>query len=69
MKEEDLYPAEHLFVRTLKDSDDPNETPYTATTTAYPLYKGSYGVSMSNMGQPPPGFYHNCGDQFIHYPI
>jgi len=53
----------------LKDSDDPNETPYMATTVGFPLYKGSYGVSMTPKGQPPPGFYHNQGDQFIHYPI
>jgi len=67
--EEDLYPAEHLFVRTLKDSDDPNETPYTATTSSYPLYKRSYGVLSSPEGQAPPGFVHNCGDQYIPYPI
>ncbi len=42
MNEEDLYPAEHLFIHTLKDSDDPDETPYVATTTGFPLYKGSY---------------------------
>src|SRR6266702_1534253 len=38
---EDLYPAEHPFIRVLKDSDDPDETPYAATTTGFPLYKGS----------------------------
>ena len=45
MREEDLYPAEHIFVQTLKDSDNPNEMPYTATTDGYPLYKGSYGAT------------------------
>ncbi len=69
MREEDLYPAEHIFIRMLKDSDDPNETPYTATTSGFPLYKGSYGVSSSSRGQAPLGFVHNCGDQYIPYPI
>ncbi len=69
MREEDLYPAEHIFVRTLKDTDDPNETPYTATTSGYPLYKGSYSISSSSKGQVPPGFVHNRGDQYIPYPI
>jgi len=50
MREEDLYPAEHLFIRTLKDTDDPNKTPYAATTSSYPLYKGSYGVLSSSKG-------------------
>jgi len=69
MMEEDLYPVEHIFVRTLKDTDNPNETPYTATTSSYPLYKGSYGISSSHVGQAPPGFVHNCRDQYIPYPI
>jgi len=42
MTTEDLYPAEHLFIRVLKDSDDLEETPYAATTDGFPLYKGSY---------------------------
>ena len=69
MMEEDLYPAEHLFIRTLKDTDNPNKTPYTATTSGYPLYKGSYGISSSSKGQAPPGFVHNHRDQYIPYPI
>ncbi len=69
MMEEDLYPAEHLFVRMLKDNDNPNETPYTTTTSGYLLYKGSYGVLSSSVGQAPPGFVHNHGDQYIPYPI
>ncbi len=64
--EGDLYPAEHLFIRTLKDSDDPNETPYTATTTGFPLYKGSYITKRSEV---PPGFKPNSGDSFISFPI
>ncbi len=67
--EEDLYPVEHIFVRTLKDTDNPNETPYTATTSSYPLYKGSYGILSSSKGKAPLGFVHNCGDQYISYPI
>ncbi|SRR6266702_1687435 len=69
MRDEDLYPAEHLFVRMLKDTDDPNETPYTATTSGYPLYKRSYGISSSTKGQAPLGFIHNRRDQYIPYPI
>ncbi len=42
MTEEKLYPDEHLFIRTIKDSDDPDETLYAATTLGFPLYKGSY---------------------------
>jgi len=44
MSKEDLYPAEHQFIRMLKDTDNPDETPYAATTTGFPLYKGSYQV-------------------------
>jgi len=64
--EGDLYPAEHLFIRTLKDSDNPHETPYTATTTGFPLYKGSYRIKQNEV---PLGFKPNCGDNFISFPI
>ncbi len=64
--EGDLYPAEHIFIRTLKDSDDPHETPYTANTTGFPLYKGSYRVKQ---GEVPPGFKPNNGNNFIAFPI
>ncbi len=64
--EGDLYPAEHLFIRTLKDSDNPHETPYTATTTGFPLYKGSYHIKRNKV---PLGFKPNCGDNFISFPI
>src|SRR6266702_112604 len=63
---EDLYPAEHPFIRNLKDSDDAEETPYAATTDGFPLYKGSY-VMHHNMA--PPGFQRNDGDHFIAFPI
>jgi len=66
MSEGDLYPAEHPFIRILKDSDDPEETPYAATTTGYPLYKGSY-CTTSNTALP--GFRCNEGDHFITFPI
>jgi len=64
--EGDLYPAEHLFIRTLKDSDNPDETPYTATTTGFPLYKGSYRIKRNEVLL---GFKPNCGDNFIAFPI
>jgi len=64
--EGDLYPAEHLFIRTLKDSDNPHKTPYMATTTGFPLYKGSYRIRRNEV---PLGFKPNCGDNFIAFPI
>ncbi len=66
MSEGDLYPAEHPFINVLKDSDDPEETPYTATTTGFPLYKGSYRTFRNTV---PPGFQQNDGDHFISFPI
>jgi len=66
MSEGDLYPAEHPFIRTLKDSDDPEETPYVAMTTGFPLYKGSYQTTRNTI---PPGFRQNNGDHFIAFPI
>ncbi len=62
----DLYPAEHPFIWNLKDSDDPEETLYAATTTGFPLYKGSY---VSCQGMALPGFQRNDGDHFISFPI
>ncbi len=66
MSEGDLYPAEHPFIRILKDSDDPEETPYAATTTGFPLYKGSYHTHRNSI---PLGFQRNNGDHFISFPI
>ncbi len=40
MSKGELYPAEHLFIRTQQDTD--NDTPYTVTMLGFPLYKGSY---------------------------
>jgi len=66
MSEGELYPAEHQFIRMLKDSDDPDETPYVATTTGFPLYKGSYRTKRNEV---PLGFKPNLGDDFISFPI
>ncbi len=66
MKTEDLYPAEHPFIWVLTDSNDPDETPYTATTTGFPLYKGSYRTTNNAI---PMGFKRNDGDSFIPFPI
>jgi len=64
MSEEELYPAEHLFICTIQDSDD--DTPYAATTLGFPLYKGSYCVKRNEV---PPGFKPNLGDHFISFLI
>ncbi len=66
MSEGELYPAEHPFICVLKDSDNPEETPYAATTTGFPLYKGSYRTACDMI---PPGFKRNDGDNFIAFPI
>ncbi len=66
INEEDLYPAEHLFICTLKDSDNPDKTPYAATTTGFPLYKGSYQLKHNKV---PRVFQPNLGDHFISFPI
>ncbi len=64
--EGDLYPAEHPFIRMLQDSNDLNETPYTATTTGFPLYKGSYRIKRDEVLL---GFKPNRGNDFISFPI
>ncbi len=66
MSEGDLYPAEHPFICTLKDTDKPDETPYAATTTSFPLYKGSYRFKHNEV---PLGFKPNNGGNFISFPI
>ncbi len=66
MSEGDLYPAEHPFIHILKDSDDPEKTPYVATTTGFPLYKGSYRTTCNTV---PLGFRRNDEDHFIAFPI
>ncbi len=66
MSEGDLYPAEHPFICTMKDTDELDETPYAATTTGFPLYKGSYRFKCSEV---PLGFKPNSGVDFIDFPI
>ncbi len=66
MSKGDLYPAEHPFMRTLKDTDNPDETPYAATTSGFLLYKGSY---RTHHGEVPPGFKLNQSNNFISFPI
>ncbi len=66
MSKEDLYPAEHQFIHMLTDTDNLDETPYAATTTGFPLYKGSYQVQHNEVL---PGFKPNSGDHFISFPI
>ena len=64
----DWYPDEHPFIKNYRDSDDPNETPYTLTTSGYPLYKKSY-MPAAMQRQDPIGFYPNRGVHYIDYPI
>jgi len=66
MSESDLYPAEHPFIHTLTNTDEPDETPYAATTTGFPLYKGSYRLKRNEV---PLGFAPNNGGNFISFPI
>jgi len=68
--EEALYPAKHPFIRTTTDTHDPNKTPYSVTTSSYPLYKKNYMHFILNTNEEPPvGFKHNCGTDYIHYLI
>jgi len=64
----DWYPDEHPFVKNYRDSDDPNETPYTLTTSGYPLYKKAY-MPTALQAQDPIGFNPNRGIHYIDYPI
>src|SRR6266702_1363629 len=66
MSTQDLYPDEHIFMHTTKDTKDPRETPYATTTTGYPLYKGSYVTTRLTT---PPGFVRNNGDHYVSFPI
>jgi len=64
----DWYPDEHPFIKNSRDSDDPDETPYTLTTSGYPLYKRSY-MSAALQQRDPIGFHSNRGSHYIDYPI
>ena len=62
----ELYPDEHIFIQTTKDTEDPRETPYATTTEGFPLYRGSYVTSRLTTL---PGFQRNDGDHFVSFPI
>jgi len=64
----DWYPDEHPFIKNYRDSDDPNETPYSLTTSGYLLYKKAY-MPAALQAQDPIGFNPNRGAQYIDYPI
>ena len=64
----DWYPDEHPFIKTTRDSNDANETPYTLTTSGYPLYKKTYMPAIMQR-QDPIGFNANRGLHYINYPI
>jgi len=64
----DWYPDEHPFITNSCNSDDPNETPYSLTTSGYPLYKKSYMPAVMQR-QDPIGFSVNRGVNYIDYPI
>ncbi len=64
----DWYPDEHPFIKNTRDSDNPNETPYTLTTDSFPLYRKSY-MPAALMHQAPIGFKPNKGVHYIDYPI
>ena len=64
----DWYPDEQPFIKNQRDSDDPGETPYSLTTSGYPLYKKTY-MSAAMQQRDPIGFYPNRGLHYIDYPI
>jgi hypothetical protein len=75
--EEDLFPAEHPFIR-LEPAVRPDDTPHLCTMDGTPLYKGNIGNALlhayahpsaprrrARPDQPLPGFVHNRGDQYV----
>jgi hypothetical protein len=75
--EEDLFPAEHPFIR-LEPATRPDDTPHLCTTDGTPLYKGNIGNALlhayahpaalhcrAQPDQPLPGFVHNRGNQYV----
>ncbi len=64
----DWYPDEHPFIKSQRDTDEPNETPYTMTMSGYPLYKQSYMPAVMQRHEPL-GFNTNSGVNYIDYPI
>jgi len=64
----DWYPDEHPFIKNQRDTDNPNKTLYTMTTSGYLLYKRSYMPAMMQKHEPL-GFNTNSGANYIDYPI
>jgi hypothetical protein len=77
LSEEDLFPAEHPFIR-LEPATRPDDTPHLCATDGTPLYKGNVSNTLlhaykypaapcrhTRPDQPLPGFVHNRGDQYI----
>jgi hypothetical protein len=75
--EEELFPAEHPFIR-LEPAMLPDNTPHICATDGTPLFKGSVSHSLlhaySHPSAPcchtqpdhaPPGFVHNRGDSYV----
>jgi hypothetical protein len=75
--EEDLFPAEHPFIR-LEPAARPDDTPHLCAADGTPLYKGNVSNALlhayahpavpcrrAQPDQPPPGFVHNRGNQYI----
>jgi hypothetical protein len=75
--EEDLFPAEHPFIR-LEPATQPDDTPHLCAMDGTPLYKGNISNALlhaythpaalrrrTRPNQPPPGFVHNRGDQYV----
>jgi hypothetical protein len=75
--EEDLFPAEHPFIR-LEPATQPDDTPHLCATDGTPLYKGNISNALlhayahpaaprrrTRPDQPLPGFVHNRGDQYV----
>jgi hypothetical protein len=75
--EEELYPAEHPFIR-LEPVTLPDDTPHICATDGTPLFKGNVGhallhayshpAALRRRTQPnhtPPGFVHNRGNQYV----
>src|SRR6202012_2257432 len=76
------YPAEHPFVLTATDTDDPRETPYACNPVGRALHRGDVRTDapplhptlrLRHLTGParaaPHGYVHNRGDKFIHFPI
>jgi hypothetical protein len=75
--EEDLFPAEHPFIR-LEPATRPDDTPHLCAMDGTPLYKGNISNALlhaythpaalcrrARPDQPLPSFVHNRGDQYV----